>query len=224
MPPHLRISINPDLNMNALSETILNLKKQYEKIHIMFSDGLIFDRRTFKNIEGLAFQRVLNPYQLEKALIDTDQNPHIIILKSEVVDSWDLYDIQALYDILKIKSYGTGCRVTMNIIGPGGVFENYLGSKVINRLYREEENELKMGRTTPTARQTIDHLVEKYSELSHLMNSSDSEALKQMLLYGRQHSPEISASNIEHETGFILSIILEITKKLKRLESKAEME
>ncbi len=222
MPPHLRISINPNLDLGALSEMILDMKKRYERIHVMISDGLIFDRRTFKNKEGLAFQRVLNPYQLEKALMDTDSNPHIILLKSEVVESWDLDDVQSLYDILKIKSYGTGCWVIMNIIGTGGVFENYLGNRVISKLYSKKGDDLHMGRTTPTARQTMDHLMEKYGRLSHLMNNSDREALKKLLLYGRLHSPEISASNIEHEMGFILSIMLEIIKKLERLESAAE--
>lgn len=223
MPPHLRISINPNLNITALSEMILEMKQRYDNIHVMISDGLIFDRRTFKNTEGLAFQRVLNPYQLEKVLMETDSNPHLILLKSEVVDSWDLNDVQALYDILKIKSYGTGCWITVHIIGSGGVFENYLGDGAINRIYREKESDVTVGRTTPTARQTIDHMIEKYSRLSRTMNSSDRETLNRILLFGRMHSPEISASNVDHETGFLLSIILEMMKKIARLESEAEV-
>ncbi len=203
---------------------ILNMKLSHDKVHIMISDGLIFDRRTFKNKEGLAFRRVLNPYQLERALMETDNSPHILLLKSEVVDSWDLNDVQALYDILKIKSYGTGCQVSVLIIGSGGVYENYLGHRTINRLYSEKENDLVMGRTTPTARQSIDHMIEKYSKLRRIMNTSDRDVLDKLLVYGRLHSPEISASDIDHETGFLISAMLELMKRIARLESAGEVE
>ncbi len=210
---YLRISISPELDIRDLIELIRELHESFEIIRILVSDGFTLDIRVLKKERYIAFQRVLNPHQLGKILMDTGREPHIIILRSEIVDSWDIIDVQALYDILRIKSYGSYCQVYLNIVGEGGVFEQYLGG-TINRIQRRMEVS-KVGRTVPTVRQAIDDMVSKYRKLGELMGASDRELLESLLISGKRHSTDIALSGVDYETGFILSIMFEMMKIIK---------
>jgi hypothetical protein len=66
-----------------------------------------------------------------------------------------------------------------------------------------------MGRTTPTARQSIERIAESVEKMCSLMNSTDARIARDLLAKGRKRSAEISFSAIDPETGFILALQIE---------------
>lgn len=215
MPPFLRISVQPEVNFQELREIMGSFMDSHEKVHLVLSDGIILTKESMGNLhERIAVQRILNPHQLKSILMEDDDEPHVILLRSEIIESWKPSDIESLYDILKIKSYGRGCWISVNIVGSGGVYENYLG-RPYNKNIREEEDD-EMGRTTPAARQSIDSLLEKYREMEKAMRKPDRELMEKLLLYGRMHTPEICSSSMDYSDSFLISIILELFKILER--------
>lgn len=50
--------------------------------------------------------------------------------------------------------------------------------------------------------------------MGSVMRVEDCRYLDEILRLGRLHSPEVSMANIDPETGFILSVLVEIMKKI----------
>ena len=71
-----------------------------------------------------------------------------------------------------------------------------------------------MGRTTPTARQSIERIAESIEKMCILMNSTDARIARDLLAKGRKRSAAISFSAIEPEIGFLLAMLLEVEKQV----------
>ncbi|MEM3675773.1 MAG: hypothetical protein QXV22_01805 [Thermoplasmataceae archaeon] len=105
-----------------------------EILHLLVSDGVMFDPRAIipsQRMENVLVQRVLTSYQLEKILMDSDNFPFYICASSSVISSWKLQSIEAINEIMRIKSYYHGCRITFHIVGPPGVFQIHLNASYI---------------------------------------------------------------------------------------------
>ncbi|MFG1519580.1 MAG: hypothetical protein AAE977_03780 [Thermoplasmataceae archaeon] len=106
-----------------------------ESIHLVLSDGIIIDPQIIKehDTEGkLKIQRILTPYQLERILMESDNYPYMICIRSDIIDSWSVHVMESLYDIMRIKSNFYGCIMETLIVGQHGIFENYFGRKFYN--------------------------------------------------------------------------------------------
>jgi hypothetical protein len=57
-------------------------------------------------------------------------------------------------------------------------------------------------------------MVRDYGRMGSVMRVEDCRYLDEILRLGRLHSPEVSMANIDPETGFILSVLVEIMKKI----------
>ncbi|MGC8514932.1 MAG: hypothetical protein ACP5OC_02200 [Thermoplasmata archaeon] len=77
-----------------------------------------------------------------------------------------------------------------------------------------------MGRTTPTARQSIERIAESIEKMCSLMNSTDARIARDLVAKGRKRSAEISFSAIDPETGFILALLLEIEKEILSIRER----
>jgi hypothetical protein len=100
------------------------------KIHLLLSDGIILDMRDIFSEDEMQYifiQRVLTSHQLERILMDSDESPFFIAIRSDVISEWKPVALEGLYDILRIKALFRGCHIWMNIVGSSGVFEKYLG-------------------------------------------------------------------------------------------------
>lgn len=64
----------------------------------------------------------------------------------------------------------------------------------------------------------MEMLVRQYRRMSDLMRAEDVEILEQILLMGRKHAPEVSVAGVDAETGFMLSVLIEMMKLLPREE------
>ncbi|HKJ97111.1 MAG TPA: hypothetical protein VJ944_05165 [Thermoplasmataceae archaeon] len=107
---------------------------EYGKMHFLISDGIMLDLpQTFPEGSGLdiRIQRILTSYQLQRILLESDNSPHFIAVVSGVISSWAMESVESFYEIMKIKSYYHRCPISMNIVGKGGVYENYLGKRVL---------------------------------------------------------------------------------------------
>ncbi|MCL4332805.1 MAG: hypothetical protein M1162_04755 [Candidatus Thermoplasmatota archaeon] len=103
-----------------------------EKAHLLITDGIVIDYADYMDKESMDkvyVQRILTPYQLEKILMGSDNNPHMIILRSEVLETWSASALQSIQDILSIKSGFYGCHVELCIVGRPGMYQMYLGKK-----------------------------------------------------------------------------------------------
>lgn len=79
-----------------------------------------------------------------------------------------------------------------------------------------------MGRTVPTVRQSMELLAVRLQKMSEIMNSDDAEVLNSVLVKGRRHAHEVSYSDLDVNYGFLLSIIIEMEKELRKLRKGAE--
>lgn len=77
-----------------------------------------------------------------------------------------------------------------------------------------------MGRTVPTVRQSMDVLATRLQKMSQIMNSDDAAILASILTMGRRHAHEVSHSGIGVEYGFLLSIVLELEKEIRKLKEE----
>lgn len=77
-----------------------------------------------------------------------------------------------------------------------------------------------MGRTVLTARQIMDMVEKRYRTMEKIMCREDAEMLEDIIRNGRKHSPEISYSGEEAETGILLFSIIEVMNRLKKLEAE----
>lgn len=79
-----------------------------------------------------------------------------------------------------------------------------------------------MGRTIPTVRQSMEILATRLQKMSQIMNSDDTAILSSILTMGRRHAHEVSYAGIDIEYGFLLSIIFELEKELRRLKEEID--
>jgi hypothetical protein len=77
-----------------------------------------------------------------------------------------------------------------------------------------------MGRTALTARQIMDIMEKRYRAMEKIMCHEDAEMLEEIIRTGRKHSPEISYSGEDAETGILIFSIIEIMNRLKKLEAE----
>lgn len=126
----LRIFRTKSLETAKIFEFIDSFLMDYGKIHLLLSDGIILDLRSMfdgDQLESIFIQRILTSYQLEKILMDSDDMPFYMAIRSEVISDWKKSTLEGIYDILKIKTNYRGCNIWMHIVGNSGVFEKYLG-------------------------------------------------------------------------------------------------
>lgn len=74
-----------------------------------------------------------------------------------------------------------------------------------------------MGRTVPTVRQSMEILANNLQKMSEIMNSDDADLLNSILMKGRRHAHEVSYASLDVNYGFLLSIIIEMEKELRKL-------
>lgn len=77
-----------------------------------------------------------------------------------------------------------------------------------------------MGRTTLTVRQDTRHIVDQVRKLESVMRREDVIILEKILTMGQMHTPEVSMSDLDSLSGFLLSIILELAKKIDVIENR----
>jgi hypothetical protein len=71
-----------------------------------------------------------------------------------------------------------------------------------------------MGRNTYTSRQVMESLAQAMSSMRNSMPEQDAKVFMDILLMGRIHASQMDLSKISSETAFLLSIIMELMKKL----------
>ena len=146
MPGHLRMVIVDNLGSiefrNFMDRAGVN-----EKVHLMVSDGIMVDflRQFPEHIaRTVMVERILTSYQLQKALMETDDNPHFIGIRSEIISSWESDILQSIYDIQKIKAYYHGCMIYFYVVGEPAPFMEYLGRRFVSPV-RNVKNKVEGG-------------------------------------------------------------------------------
>lgn len=79
-----------------------------------------------------------------------------------------------------------------------------------------------MGRTVPTVRQSMEILASRIQKMTQIMNSDDAANLASILVKGRKHAHEVSYAGLDTDFGFLLSMIMELEKELKRIREELE--
>lgn len=133
MRSYLRISRTGSLDLEELY-AFIGRARDYGRIHFLVSDGILLDLpEIFPEDSGIdvRMQRILTSYQLQRILLESDNSPHFIAVISDVISSWAVESVQSIYEVMKIKTYYHRCPISMNIVGSGGVYENYLGKRVL---------------------------------------------------------------------------------------------
>ncbi len=77
-----------------------------------------------------------------------------------------------------------------------------------------------MGRSTPSARQSIDSLVSEIEEMKRIMRKGDSSIVDDIIRYGKTNSAGVTYSTIDPDTGFIISVLVEVVKRISMLEEQ----
>ena len=76
------------------------------------------------------------------------------------------------------------------------------------------------GRTTPTARQSLERIAGLIEKMQSIMVTSDRKISMDLVSKGRRHSAEISYSLIDPEIGFLFSILIEMQREINALLGK----
>ena len=77
-----------------------------------------------------------------------------------------------------------------------------------------------MGRTTLTVRQDTKRVVDQIRRMESVMRTEDVEVFETMIAMGQIHSPEVSTSTLDSFSGFLISILLELAKKIDTMEKR----
>jgi hypothetical protein len=77
-----------------------------------------------------------------------------------------------------------------------------------------------VGRTTLTVRQDTKRLVDQIRRMESVMRKEDVEVFEMMIAMGQIHSPEVSTSTLDSFSGFLISILLELAKKIDTMENR----
>lgn len=127
---NLRIFRTEDFEISSFYDFINRYRTAWENLHFLVSDGILIDfLHTFSEslLDSIMVQRILTSYQLQRILMDSNSDPHFIVIRSGIISSWSPDIVQSIYDVMRIKSYYRGCGIYLNIVGERGIFENYLG-------------------------------------------------------------------------------------------------
>ncbi|OWP56536.1 MAG: hypothetical protein B2I17_05580 [Thermoplasmatales archaeon B_DKE] len=142
MSGHLRMMISDNLGAAEFGRFMEEAGDGGKK-HLMVSDGIMVDflRQFPENaVESVMVQRILTSYQMQKALMETDNDPHFIGIRSEIISSWEPDILQSIYDIMKIKSYYRGCMIYFYVIGEPGIFMQYMGKRFVSLEHNVEKH------------------------------------------------------------------------------------
>lgn len=71
-----------------------------------------------------------------------------------------------------------------------------------------------------TARQIMDTVEKRYRIMERIMCLEDMEMVEEIIRSGRKHSPEISYAGVDTETGILLLALVDVMKRLKKLEKE----
>lgn len=127
---NLRIFRTEDFEISKFYDFIDRYRAAGNRLHFLVSDGILIDfLHTIPEglLDSIIVQRILTSYQLQRILIDSDNDPHFIAIRSGIISSWSIDIVQSIYDVMRIKSYYHDCGIYVNIVGQKGIFENYLG-------------------------------------------------------------------------------------------------
>ena len=130
----MRIFRTAEFSISNFEEFLNLFIEDFQNVHFLMSDGIMLDfRKIFPEamLQRIMLQRILTCYQLQKILMDSGENPHYISATSSVMESWPSRIIESIHDIMKIKAYYRGAVIFFNIVGNGGVFEKYLGRRIL---------------------------------------------------------------------------------------------
>lgn len=133
MRSYLRIYRTHSLDVEGLY-SFMDEMNDYGIMHFLVSDGIMMDMRdVFPEDSGIdvRVQRILTSYQLQRILLESDDMPHFVAIISEVISEWKVESVESIYEIMKVKSYYHRCPISLNIIGKEGVYESYLGKRVM---------------------------------------------------------------------------------------------
>ncbi len=130
----LKVRREEGMRYDCLAD-LFSARLEGEKVHLLITDGIVLDYPGLISedaMDKMYVQRILTPYQLEKILMGSDNNPHILLLKSEVLESWSRASLESIHDILMIKTSYYGCKIDLIMVGKPGVYQYYLGGKLNN--------------------------------------------------------------------------------------------
>lgn len=139
MRSYLKIFRTKSLDVDELYR-FMDSMHQHGKLRFLVSDGILLNMdQLFPEDIGIRvkIQRILTSHQLQRILLESDNIPHFIALISDVMSSWEVESVESIYEIMKIKSYYHRCPISMNIVGKRGVYENYLGKRVLEPRRKE---------------------------------------------------------------------------------------
>jgi len=77
-----------------------------------------------------------------------------------------------------------------------------------------------LGRTTLTARQETRLMVDRIRKMESVMRREDVAVFERIIAMGQIHSPEVSTSTLDSFSGFLISIILELAKRIDAMEKR----
>lgn len=132
----LRIFRTSNFGKEWFSEFMKMGFHDHAEVHLLITDGIMMDFRDMfpeHILHAVNVQRILTSYQLQKILMDSDDSPYYISATTPVMDTWPSSVVESIYDIMKIKTHYRGGIIFLNIVGERGVFEKYLGNRVLAR-------------------------------------------------------------------------------------------
>lgn len=130
----LRIFRTLKFSESGISEFMKMSLPVSREFHFLLTDGIMLnldDLFPGDLLSSIQVQRILTSYQLQKILMDSDDLPYYIVATSPVMETWPSAVIEGIYDIMKIKSYYHGSIIFLHIVGNGGIFEKYLGNRIL---------------------------------------------------------------------------------------------
>ena len=71
-----------------------------------------------------------------------------------------------------------------------------------------------MGRNTYTSRQVMESLAQAMKSMESSMPERDRKIFEDMLLMGRIHASQMDLSKMSPETAFLMSVIMELMKRI----------
>ncbi|MHB1493473.1 MAG: hypothetical protein ACYCSG_01325 [Thermoplasmataceae archaeon] len=77
-----------------------------------------------------------------------------------------------------------------------------------------------MGRSTITSRQAVEELCSRILSSRDAMRNEDVQRLEKIILMGKKHAGELSSGDIDTEYRFIISVLIEIIKRISEEPSK----
>ncbi len=125
MRGNLRYVRREKFDSSEIREFMVWADEAFDKAHLLLTDSILLDLRFLLELEiRVAVQRILNPHQLQRVLMTSDNNPFFIAARSEIISAWPMEIIESLQEIMRIKAYSLGCHVFFFVFGPAWVYES----------------------------------------------------------------------------------------------------